>query len=440
MKPSLLPHQIRALERLHETGGKQLLHIGCGGGKTLTTLMYLKGKNTKRVLVIAPATLLSVWDDEAKKWLGFSFTKIKGSPEARKKIYQQGTDGFFVVGYEIFLKDWKIISTLRFDAVVAEESHRMKSPTAKVTKAILKFSSKIPIRIALTGTVIPGGWKDVWSQVNFISPGAMYGNFYVWRQIHCLMPIPNCPAITGYRDIEKIKQDIQPFVFTVPKEEIDKNLPPATFQNITFELSPKERKYYDQLKNDLILQISADETLTVANALGLILRLRQAVNGLFVFGMDVPSSKLQVLKDLIDTFDPEEKVIIFTMFAETAYELKKNIPEAFVVSGETKDKDEVVAVWKAKGRILVGTKSLSEGWNLQEARIVINFDLPYTNAEYIQRYSRVLRGGQQRSVIVYNLIAEKTVDAHVQKILEKKKDMENLLNQWTKADIDELLQ
>ena len=302
------------------------------------------------------------------------------------------------------------------------------------------MAKKTKVRIALTGTAMPSGWKDMWSQVNFIAPGAMYGSFFAWRQIHCIMPIPNCPAITGYRDIEKIKQDIKPFVFTVSKEEIDKALPPATYQDITFELSDKERKHYNQMRDEMRLEIAEDNEMTIMNALGLILRLRQAVNGLFVFGIDIPSSKIQVLKDLLDSIDKDEKVIIFTMFAETAKELQKQLGTPFVISGETKNKDEVVAEWKKNGRILIGTKSLSEGWNLQECRIIINFDLPYTNAEYIQRVSRSLRSGQKRPVLVYNLIAEKTVDAHVQKILEKKKGMTDELVQWTKGDVDLLLQ
>lgn len=440
MQAELMPHQLSALQRLRESKGRQLLHIGCGGGKTLTTLTYLNNEKIKRTLIIAPATLLSVWEDEAVKWFSSHVIKIKGSPIERKKIYKNFGDGIYVVGYETFLRDWKLIYQLDFQAIVAEESHRIKSPTAKVTKAILKMAKKTNVRIALTGTAMPSGWKDMWSQVNFISPGAMYGSFFAWRQIHCIMPIPNCPAITGYRDIEKIKQDIKPFVFTVPKEQIDKALPPATYQDITFELSDKERKFYNQMRDEMRLEIAEDQEMTIMNALGLILRLRQAVNGLFVFGIDVPSSKIQVLKDLLDSIDKEEKVIIFTMFAETARELQRQLGTSFVVSGETQDKDEVVAEWKKNGRVLIGTKSLSEGWNLQECRIIINFDLPYTNAEYIQRVSRSLRSGQNRPVLVYNLIAEKTVDAHVQKILEKKKGMTDELVQWTKGDVDLLLQ
>ena len=433
-----MAHQLAALQRLKESDGRQLLHIGCGGGKTLTTLAYLHEKKFKRVLVVAPATLLSIWDNEARKWFDSSFTKIKGTPPQRKKIYDNFVDGFYVIGYETFLKDWKYLMKIDFDAIVAEECHRIKSPTAKVTKALLKLSSKIPVRIALTGTMMPSGWKDVWSQVNFIQPGSMYTSFFTFRAIHCLMPIPNVPAITGYRDVEKIKEMIKPYVFTIPKEEIDRSLPSITYQDINFELSTKERSFYNQIRDELIYEIKG-ETMTIANALGKILRLRQVVNGLFTFQNDEPSSKIQVLKDLLDSIGEDEKVIVFTMFATTAKEIQNKLGIKHVISGDTNNKDEVFKDWENNGRVLVGTKSLSEGWNAQCARVVINFDLPYTNAEYTQRISRCARKGQERPVLVYDLIADKTVDAHVKKILEKKKGMTDELEAWTRADVNALL-
>ena len=438
MLNKLFPFQNQAIERLKKSLGCQLLHIGCGGGKTLTTLTFLTDKNLKRVLVIAPASLLSIWNDESEKWFGFSFIKIKGNPAQRKRIYNKRADGFYVIGYETFLRDWKYLQDFNFEAIVAEESHRMKSPVAKVTKAILKFSRGIPIRIALTGTAMPSGWKDIWSQVNFVHPGALYGNFYTFRNIHCIMPIPNCPAITGYREVEKIKEEIKPYVFTVPKDEIDKALPAVTYQEIKFDLSTKERKVYQQIKDELVFELKGEET-TIANALGAILRLRQVVNGLFVFGQDEPSSKIQVLKDLLDSIEDDEKIIVFTMFAETAKEIQKQLNIEHIISGETVDKDSVVSSWKKEGRVLIGTKSLSEGWNCQEARIIVNFDLPYTNAEYTQRISRCLRSGQKRPVLVYDLIAENSIDAHVKKILEKKKSMTDDFVQWTRFDIDSIL-
>lgn len=432
-----MPHQLQALERLRRSDGKQLLHIGCGGGKTLTTLAYRKEIDAKKVLVVCPATLLSIWEDEAKKWFGWSVVKIKGNPKQRKEMYKTLEEGFYVIGYETLLKDKEFFLKQRFDLLVAEESHRIKNPTAKITKVISKIQATH--RIALTGTAMPGGWKDIWSQVNFVQPGSLYSNFYQFRALHCIMPIPNIPMIRGYKDIETVKNKIKPFVFTVSKEEIDSALPLSTTQEVLVELSTPERKLYNQLKDELRLEISENEELSVLNKLGLLLRLRQLVNGSFVFGLEVPSSKLQVLKDLLDSIGDDEKVIIFTMFADSAKKLKEELDGSFLVCGDTPDKDSVVKNWKENGQILIGTKSLSEGWNLQESAFVVNYDLPYTNSEYTQRISRCLRSGQKRSVRIYNLIVSNSIDAHVQKILQNKKGMTDELVEWTKTDIDFLL-
>lgn len=433
-------HQEQALERLKQSDGRQLLHIGCGGGKTLTTLQYIKDSASKNVLIVAPATLLGVWKDEAQKWFGWEVIKIKGNPKERKTIYSNWSDGIHVIGYETMLKDFKILSQKKFDLVVAEESHRIKNPTAKCTKAMFKLGMIAKHRIALTGTAMPGGWKDIWAQVNFIQPGSITPNFWIFRSEYCVMPIPNIPVIKGYRSLDKLKSLIKPHVFTVPKEDIDKSLPPVTFQDIRLDLSEDEWKLYRQMRDELRLMLENDEELTIPSCLVLLGRLRQLVNGSFSFGLKTKSTKMEALKELVESIPEDQKIIIFSQYAGTAKEIQKELKTPYLVYGDSRDKDEIVARWKVQGRILVGTSSLGTGWNLQDASYCVNYELPFTNSEYEQRISRLIRQGQTRHVHVFNLLTNGTIDSHVEKILKDKKDMADDLIQFTKNDIDILLQ
>ena len=436
----LMPHQIQALDRLVETGGRQLLHIGCGGGKTLTSLEYIDRLKAKNVLIVAPASLLGVWTGEASKWFGWDVVKIKGTPKERKDIYENWKEGIYVIGYETMVKDFKELSARNFDVLIAEESHRIKNPTAKCTKSMFKLGFRAKSRIALTGTAMPGGWKDIWSQVNFVQPGSLYPSYWIFRSVHCVMPVPQIPMITGYRSLDVIKEKIKPFVLTIPKEDIDRGLPPVTFQDLNIDLSDEEWKSYKQMRDEMRLELSDGRELTIANALVLIGRLKMATNGLFYFGLDIPSSKMQALKDLVESIPDDQKVVIFSQFSSSAKEIQKELHTPYLVYGESKDKDLIVDKWRKDGRILVGTGSLGTGWNLQDASYCINYDLPYTNSEYEQRISRLIRVGQLRHVHVYNLLTNGTVDAHIKKILEKKKNMTDDLVEWTKEDIDILLQ
>ena len=434
-----MPHQQAALERLKQTGGRQLLHIGCGGGKTLTTLQYIKDSELKSVLIVAPATLLGVWIDEGRKWFDWTIKPIKGDPKKRKEIYDLWSDGIYVVGYETMLKDIKHLLAKKFDLIVSEESHKIKNPTAKCTKAMFKLGSKSPHRVALSGTAMPGGFKDIWSQTQFIEPGCVSPSWWTFRSEYCVMPIQNIPVIKGYRSLDKLKSLIKPWVFTVPKEDIDKNLPDVTFQDIRLDLSEDEWKLYKQMRDELRLMLKNDEELTIPSCLVFLGRLRQLVNGSFSFGLDVKSTKMEALKELVESIPQDEKIIVFSQYAVTAKQIQKELNTPYLVYENSKDKEDIVKRWKSQGRILVGTGSLGTGWNLQDASYCVNYELPYTNAEYEQRISRLIRVGQLRHVHVYNLLTNGTIDSHVEKILKDKKDMTDDFIEWTKGDVAELL-
>lgn len=414
MKPSLLPHQIKALERLHETGGKQLLNLYPGAGKTLTTITYLKELNLKNVLIIAPTSILAVWEAEAGKWEAPSVTRFAGSKVQREKIE---LSGWVAVGYEMFLREAKRFQKVKWDVLILDESQKIKSPTAKVSKAIRLAATAIPRRILLSGTPIVNGWGDVWSQVECVKPGSLYGNWWAFRNTHAIMPIPGVPMISGWRGVETIKAKIAPYVFTIPKEEITKNLPPLQMIDVPVELSPREMKAYAQMRDEMLMQIDG-ETITAANALVKVARLRQVTNGLFAFGEDI-SSKAEVLRDLLDTLSGQH-VIIFTMYSTTSEYLAKTLKIKFHINGSTVNRDAIIESWKREGGALIGTSAMSTGLNLQQSAFVIQIEPSWTQAEEEQRIGRAWRTGQSKQVTVYNLLAKGTIDYTVRKLIAKK--------------------
>ncbi len=123
-------------------------------------------------------------------------------------------------------------------------------------------------------------------------------------------------------------------------------------------------------------------------------------------------AKLNVLEDLLTQIHPNEKVIIFSQFADTVNylttELKaRNIDKLEKATGDSADPTSIA--WQfspvsnkkrekiAKSeelRVLIATDVLSEGQNLQDCAIVINYDLPWAIIRLIQRVGRVDRIGQ----------------------------------------------
>ena len=178
------------------------------------------------------------------------------------------------------------------------------------------------------------------------------------------------------------------------------------------------------------------------NALVKLLRLKQTTNGLFAFGEDKMSSKLDLCLELLSSLPAGASALVFSSFKETINELHKRLPAALKITGDTGavEREESVRLFQSGAvRTLIGTDSVAFGLNLQAASYVLNLDLPYSYAKYQQRISRAHRQGQTRPVTVWNLQANKSVDFHVAKILSRKMVMADEAAGITREDIDEIL-
>ena len=86
---------------------------------------------------------------------------------------------------------------------------------------------------------------------------------------------------------------------------------------------------------------------------------------------------------------------------------------------------------------MISTEAGGEGLNLEAANIIFHFDLPYSYGKYVQRNGRIARLTQQKPMMVYNLIARKSMDEKVARIIAAKQDLsESLLM----GDVREMLE
>ena len=121
-------------------------------------------------------------------------------------------------------------------------------------------------------------------------------------------------------------------------------------------------------------------------------------------------TKLRALHDLLTKKHPVDKVLVFTQFADTAYYLARQLRAQGMdslasVTGDSAD--PTALAWRFSPvsnrkdippsqqlRVLIATDILSEGQNLQDAHIVVNYDLPWAIIRLVQRAGRVDRIGQ----------------------------------------------
>ncbi len=141
-------------------------------------------------------------------------------------------------------------------------------------------------------------------------------------------------------------------------------------------------------------------------------------------------TKLDALEDLIRTTHGEEKVLVFTEYRDTAEYVAESLEARGVtsiasVSGSSSDPTVLARRFSPNSnraigglprdgkeiRVLVSTDVLSEGQNLQDAHVIVNFDLPWAIIKIIQRAGRVDRIGQQSpEVLLYSFLPAEDVN------------------------------
>ncbi len=140
--------------------------------------------------------------------------------------------------------------------------------------------------------------------------------------------------------------------------------------------------------------------------------------------MVTESRKRDALVSLIEALG--EQAIVFTQFRATLAEIehalrREGVPVAvFHGSLTAAEKDDAIRRFREGTRVLLSTEAGGEGRNLQFARNVINYDLPWNPMRLEQRIGRVYRLGQTRDVRVYNFAARDTVEGYVLELLTQK--------------------
>lgn len=417
-----------------------------GLGKTIQTIAAVEQDPT--VLVFVPASLKYSWEGEIKKWQpDAKIVVIDGNKEERLSQWITGMNGFFqggvkvipkyvIANYELLIHDFDVIKNHEWGTIVCDEATRISNPDATSVKNLKQLRSKK--RYALTGTPISNKPDDIFSIIDWLVPRYL-GTYAQFKKKYCEMEEDwgqgrTFSRIVGYKDIDVLKAKVERLMLRRTKEEVFKDFPPKTVENIVFQLSADERKLYNSIKTLLfaeIKELSHLDTWTLSNILVKMLRLKQCTNHpSLVDGkstMYKTSSKLEVLRELLKPIiESGEKAIIFTQFSEMltilAVELRDYRP--LTIYGHVKPLDRAIKVKEfnddPKPRIIIMTEAGAYGLNMQSATYVIHYDAPWSIAKLMQREDRAHRHGQTKPVTVYNLIAKDTIDEYVMKVLHNK--------------------
>jgi len=390
-----------------------------GLGKTLQTIAALEGVSG-RILVLCPASLKYQWAEELDKWRENSHTVIDGTRDERARQWNADTR-WHVANYELLLHD----EIPDFDVIVCDEATRLSNPNTKTAKLLRALSSTK--RIALTGTPVSNSPLDVFGIVDWLCPKYL-GSYFSFVDRYCVKE-QRFNRIVGFKNLEELAEKVQRIMIRRTRDTVLADLPPKTRIDVPFVMSNDERKFYDSIRLMILAElkdVSFDKS-TLPMIPVKMLRLKQATDHPRLLGSSVESSKLVALKELLDPIIKSgEKAIVFTRFAEMAKillnELAKYNPKMIIGKIDAVSRQQAVGEFSTEvgSGLIIMTEAGAYGLNLQAASYVIHYDLPWSIAKLEQREGRAHRKGQTKPVTVYSLIAKKSIDEYVAKVLYKK--------------------
>jgi SNF2 family DNA or RNA helicase len=260
-----------------------------------------------------------------------------------------------------------------------------------------------------------------------------------------------------------IARCIAPLLLRRTKQQVLPELPEKTEQTLFCELPPKQRKRYDELRDNYrraLLERVERTGLSKAkiHVLESLLRLRQAAchPGLIdAKHAGDPSAKLDLLDEQLEELLAEKhKALVFSQFTSLLDLVRRRLDARGVVyeylDGKTRDRAARVERFQsddACGLFLISLKAGGCGLNLTAADYVFILDPWWNPAVEAQAVDRAHRIGQRRSVTAYRLIARDTVEEKILELQASKRELadaivradEGLLRRLTVDDLRNLL-
>ena len=438
-------HQVMAVKKLLSTGFGGALLMEPRTGKTKVAIDYLcilhKQGKVNRVLVFGPVSALGVWEDELKENVpdDIRYRLLIWDRKSRKSedLPPVGQDilDFVIVNYDSLSTPGRVIGRGdkgelkrsksrggRYDikkkikrwqpqAIVLDESHRIKSPSAKKTTAIHSLREIPDYRLLMTGTVVTKKKRifDIYAQWKFLNDKrfagmtfadfkAMYG---LWRARE------NYSQWIGNKNEDDLHDKIHHDSFAITREECY-DLPKFTpvIHRVDLEESAQ---VYDQMAEDMVARIKTGEITEASIRLVQRLRLQQITSGLAKTAPSsehpegrlviIGSEKLRMIRDrLEDLLEADEKVVIGALFrpdiARLEAMLKKMRVPTFVIKGgmKTHDRERSRRQFpKVKGgAVLIGQPAAAgEAIDLSCASIMLWYSLTSSWVNFRQFSDRI---------------------------------------------------
>lgn len=429
-------------------GERILIANTIGTGKTFSVNLianYLREiGEAKKILVLTPASLVSNYVQDYHKFFGKQgIMKIqKERPEKRTELYKlfksKNDLHMLVTNYEKCLYDFERLMDQDFDIVICDEFHYMKNflgakRSINFFEMIKKWNPRY--RFPMSGSPIESKLFDLYPVFRFLDGGNILGgqkffesNFVKYEEVFFKINgmVRREMKPVGFKNESDLKKLIRPYII---RKSLD--LPVDLYQqNIEFDPDKDLLDRYKKMR------------LEFPNVSSRYHGCRQFLCDTSRGNLSV-NPKLDKFEEILEQTD--QKMIVFSFYRCTIELLqnflnKKGIKFLTIVGGTGEDPLKIVNKFQDTPDIkcLLCTDAVNYGQNIQEAKIVVNWELPLKPTTLVQRIGRTYRTGQTSDIHVYNFVIKGTVEEDIMEMFNQKQEIikeviENLDDKKLKA-------
>jgi SWI/SNF-related matrix-associated actin-dependent regulator of chromatin subfamily A-like protein 1 len=385
-----------------------------GLGKTVEALATLEADDAFPAVVVCPASLKLNWERETRRWLPHRSVAIA---EGRTTVPPPAD--ITILNYEIVPSHREELGRRHPRALVVDESHYCKNPSAKRTKAVRRLAGDIDdggLRLALTGTPVLNHADELISQLRVIGRLEDFGSGARFSR-----------QFQGPLTEERLHWHLRRRCFVRRlKSEVLPQLPPKRRVVVPVELS--NRREYRLAEEDVVawlreqpLELSELDARIAATLRAE--RLAQLTTLQRLAARGKLNAALVWIEDFLASGEP---LVVFARHVDVQREVLERFPDALHLLGADAlaEREAAVRGFQQGGGpqlIVCATRVAAQGITLTRASNVAFLELEWTPAMHDQAEDRTHRIGQRDAVTAWYLLAADSIDETMAELVEAKR-------------------
>lgn len=406
-----------------------------GTGKTASAIwaadFLMKQGKVRRVLVVCPLSIMdSAWRADLFTFAMHRSVDIAYGPKDKRRQIIEGDAEFIIINYDGVEIVADAVANGGFDLIIIDEATHYKNPQTNRWKVLSKLVKPETWLWMMTGTPAAQSPLDAFGLAKLVNPKGVPRFFGTFRE-QVMYKVTQFKWMPRPEATDVVYNALQPAIRFTKDQCLD--LPDMTYAKREVPLTSQQKKYYDILKNRMVLQADGEE-ITAANAAVMMNKLMQISCGAVytddneTLEFDI-KNRYNILKEVID--ESSQKVLVFVPFRHVidllAERLKKDKITTEVISGDVSAKRRTDIFKRFQEQpdprvLVIQPRAAAHGVTLTAANTVVWWGPTSSLETYAQANARVHRSGQKHKCTVVQLQGS-DVERRVYKLLDGRIDV-----------------